>query len=135
MYRKTKTVVTIGPATSRRETMRRLLAAGMDVARINTSHTDRQGITGLVTDLRAAAEAENCILGILLDLAGPKIRVTGLSDEGRSLAEGDVFTLGTQGGVDIRVRPDVEFQAVAEEREPPGPQRGGEGATRSENLP
>jgi len=115
MYRKTKTVVTIGPATSSRETMRQLLAAGMDVARINTSHTDRQGITDKVTDLRAAAEAEGRILGILLDLAGPKIRVTGLSDEGRSLAEGDVFTLGTQDGVDIKVRPDVEFQAVEED--------------------
>ena len=115
MYRKTKIVVTIGPATSGRETMRRLLVAGMDVARINTSHTDRQGITDLVTDLRAAAEAEGRVLGILLDLAGPKIRVTGLTAEGRSLAEGDVFTLGAEGGVDIRVRPDVTFQAVAED--------------------
>ncbi len=115
MYRKTKTVVTIGPATSGRETMRRLLAAGMDVARINTSHTDGQGITDLVTDLRAAAEAEGRILGILLDLAGPKIRVTGLSDEGRSLAEEEVFTLGAGEGVDIKVRPEVEFQAVAED--------------------
>lgn len=115
MYRKTKTVVTIGPATSRRETMRRLLAAGMDVARINTSHTDRQGITNIVTDLRAAAEAEGRMLGILLDLAGPKIRVTGLPTGGRRLTEGEVFTLGPVGDVDIRVRPDVEFQAVEDD--------------------
>jgi len=114
MYRKTKIVVTIGPATSGRETMRQLLAAGMDMARVNTSHTDRQGITDMVTDLRVAAEAEGRILGILLDLAGPKIRVTGLSDEGRSLAEEEVFTLGAESGVDIRVRPDVTFQAVEE---------------------
>jgi len=112
MYRKTKTVVTIGPATSRRETMRQLLSAGMDVARINTSHTDQQGITDMVADLRAAAEAEDRILGILLDLAGPKIRVADLPAEGRQLAEGEEFTIGTAGDAEIKVRPDVAFQAV-----------------------
>ncbi|MFB0517500.1 MAG: pyruvate kinase [Candidatus Neomarinimicrobiota bacterium] len=112
--RKTKTVVTIGPASCQPETMRRLLTAGMDVARINTSHTDRQGLINLVSSLRAVAADEGCMLGILLDLAGPKIRVADLPAKGRHLAEGEVLTLGTGNDADIKIRPAVAFQAVEE---------------------
>ncbi|MFC1543531.1 pyruvate kinase, partial [Candidatus Neomarinimicrobiota bacterium] len=115
MYRKTRTIVTIGPVTSPPEMIRGLLKAGMDVARINTSHTDKQGIIDKVAHLRAAAEAEDCMLGVLLDLAGPKIRVTDLPAKGRRLSEGDRFTLGPGNGTDIRVRPEVTFQAVEDD--------------------
>lgn len=112
--RKTKIVVTIGPASADRETVRRLLVAGMNVARINTSHADQQEIGALITTLRAVAKEEDYLLGILLDLSGPKIRVDNIPAEGRKLTTGDQFILGHGDLVDIAVRPDVEFKGVEE---------------------
>lgn len=112
--RKTKIIVTIGPASSDRETVRRLLAAGMNVARINTSHADKQEIADAIATLRAVAKEEDYLLGILLDLSGPKIRVDNVPVEGRELTAGEQFTLGHDAQVDIAVRPDVTFKGVEE---------------------
>ncbi len=112
LSRKTKIVVTIGPVSSDRETVRRLLAAGMNVARINTSHADQQEIADSIATLRAVAKEEDYLLGILLDLSGPKIRVDNIPAAGRELAVGEQFTLGHNDQVDIAVRPDVEFKDV-----------------------
>ncbi|MFC1484252.1 pyruvate kinase [Candidatus Neomarinimicrobiota bacterium] len=113
MYRKTRIVATIGPASIGQETIRDLLRAGVDVFRINTSHTTRDEIVALIQLLRRSTEEEDVVPGILLDLAGPKIRVSELSDKGLELMEGDEFTLGTGSIPDIKIRPDVTFEAVA----------------------
>lgn len=112
--RKTKIVVTIGPASSDRETIQELLQAGMNVVRINTSHADKQTVTDTVQLLRIVSAEMNIHLGILLDLSGPKIRVDNIPLEGIPLSEGEVFTLGYDKEVDIRVRPNVKFQSVDE---------------------
>lgn len=114
MNRKTKTVVTIGPASSRADTLRDLLTAGMEIARINTSHTSQQDLGDLVAALRHAEEESGRMLGLLLDLSGPKIRVDKLPADGRELAEGDEFTIGSDDSSDIRLRPEIAFEAVQE---------------------
>ena len=114
MDRKTKIIVTLGPAVSDAQRLGELIRAGMNVARINTSHADQQEIGALITTLRAVAKEEDYLLGILLDLSGPKIRVDNIPAEGRKLTTGDQFILGHGDLVDIAVRPDVEFKGVEE---------------------
>ena len=78
--RKTKIVATIGPATSSKEMMGRLIRAGMDVARLNFSHGDHESHAENIRLLRETAKEEGRIIGILQDLAGPKIRLGNIAE-------------------------------------------------------
>ena len=69
---KTKIVCTIGPASESPDMMRKLLEAGMNVARLNFSHGDFSGHAKVVENLRAAAKAADRRVAILADLPGPK---------------------------------------------------------------
>ncbi|MEW6263120.1 MAG: pyruvate kinase [Thermodesulfobacteriota bacterium] len=73
--RRTKIVCTLGPATSSPEMIRKLIAAGMDVCRLNFSHGDYDGHGRLIKELRLAASEAGRYVGLLQDLAGPKIRL------------------------------------------------------------
>ena len=78
---RTKVVCTLGPATSSFEMIRALVERGMDVARVNMSHGDRAGQAGLIDAVRAAAAEARRPVAVLVDLAGPKIRVGELPSE------------------------------------------------------
>lgn len=86
---RTKIVATIGPASSNPETIRRMLHAGMNVARVNFSHGDHESHTETVQLLRQVAENEGKILAILGDLQGPKIRLGFIKAGGIPLSLGD----------------------------------------------
>ena len=75
MSRRTKIVCTLGPATATPDRIRELIRAGMDVARLNFSHGDRDDHKHVYDMIRAAADAEGHAVGILADLQGPKIRL------------------------------------------------------------
>ena len=75
---RTKIVCTMGPATSSKSAIHDLIKGGMDIARINMSHGDHETHAETIACLRSTAEDLGCNLGILVDLAGPKIRVNGL---------------------------------------------------------
>ena len=72
--RKAKIVCTIGPASSSENTIRELLRVGMDVARLNFSHSTHEEHARVIERLRRAAEQEGRPLAILQDLQGPKMR-------------------------------------------------------------
>jgi pyruvate kinase len=72
---RTKIVATIGPASNHPETIRRMLHAGMDVARINFSHGDHEDHRRTVEMLREVASQEGKVLALLGDLQGPKLRL------------------------------------------------------------
>jgi len=82
--RRAKIVCTLGPAVDGTERIRELVAAGMDVARLNFSHGDHEEHQQRYTWVREAAAALQKPVGILADLQGPKIRL------GR-FAEGPVY--------------------------------------------
>src|SRR5262245_27794089 len=90
--RKTKIIATLGPATESPEMLRRLLAAGMNVARLNMSHAPHDWVRQTVRELRAAAAAQQKPLAILLDTQGPAIR-TGDLPAALDLLPGQKFTL------------------------------------------
>jgi pyruvate kinase len=73
--RRTKIVCTIGPATASPDRIRELVQAGMDVARLNFSHGNRDDHKRVYEMVRTAADAEGRAVGILADLQGPKIRL------------------------------------------------------------
>jgi pyruvate kinase len=93
--RRTKIVATLGPATANESVLRRLLAAGMDVARLNFSHGTHDGHGRTILLLRRLAREAGVPLAILQDLQGPKIRVGHLARPVR-LEEGEETVLMTR---------------------------------------
>src|SRR5206468_6566869 len=73
--RRAKIVCTLGPATSTPERVAELVAAGMDVARMNFSHGSRSDHKQVYDLVRAASDESGHAVGILADLQGPKIRL------------------------------------------------------------
>lgn len=93
--KRTKIVCTIGPACSSPEMLRAMIAAGMNVARLNFSHGTYEDHASLIRTVREAAEAENATVAILQDLQGPKIRAGELPAEGVTLVAGGTVTFTT----------------------------------------
>jgi pyruvate kinase len=91
--RATKLVCTIGPASEGR--LAELVAAGMDVARINCSHGSRDDQNRYVAAVRRAAEEAGRAVGILADLSGPKVRLGELDGGQVELEAGATFVLRT----------------------------------------
>lgn len=89
----TKIVATIGPASGNEETIREMIRAGMDVARINFSHGDHETHGKVIEMVRKIAEEENATIAILCDIQGPKIRIGQVANEPLMLEEGDTITL------------------------------------------
>ena len=71
----TKIVATVGPACDEPEKLVELIEAGVDVFRVNTAHGNRQEHQRRVDQIRDAARTTGRVVGILVDLAGPKIRL------------------------------------------------------------
>ena len=98
MERKTKIVATLGPACSTYERIRELVAAGMDVARLNFSHGDYKTHRQLADWVRAAAEEEGRVVALLQDIQGPKLRVGVFPGGSIELADGTEVRLLTGAG-------------------------------------
>ncbi|HWD26477.1 MAG TPA: pyruvate kinase [Rhizomicrobium sp.] len=87
--RKTKIVATLGPASSSPDKIRALFDAGVDVFRINMSHTSHTKLAELHAAVRAQEAEAGRPIGILVDLQGPKIRLGTLPNGSRILKEGE----------------------------------------------
>jgi pyruvate kinase len=94
--RRAKIVSTLGPATSEYETVKEIIEAGVDVARLNLSHGDYSVHEANYVNVRRAAEELGKPVAILVDLQGPKIRLAKFADGPHDLAVGDVFTITTE---------------------------------------
>ena len=78
--RQTKIIATVGPATSSDAAIEELIAAGVDVLRLNFSHGTREAHGEALTRIRAAAQQQGRCVAVLQDLAGSKIRTGRLAD-------------------------------------------------------
>jgi pyruvate kinase len=90
--KKAKIVATLGPASESREMMIKLIRAGVNVFRINFSHSSHDEAKELIDRIRGINEELGCYVAILADLQGPKIRVGNVAADAL-LKSGDEFIL------------------------------------------
>jgi pyruvate kinase len=111
--RRTKIVVTIGPASSSPEVIAQLIDAGMDVARLNFSHGTHEEHAARIVVLREAAQQAKRPLAILQDLQGPKIRTGELQNGGPvQLLPGQHFDITTREIAGTAERVSTTYQAL-----------------------
>ncbi len=92
---KTKLICTIGPASSSPEIIRKMIANGMNVARLNFSHGTHESHREIIKLVRSIANEMGVHVGFLQDLCGPKIRLGKLAEEGVRLIVGDYIALAS----------------------------------------
>ncbi|APJ04167.1 pyruvate kinase [Silvanigrella aquatica] len=90
---RTKIVCTIGPSSSTKEMIVKLIDAGMNVARLNFSHGDHAVHAANISLIREISKEKNIQVAILQDLQGPKIRTGKLINGGMTLTRGQRLTL------------------------------------------
>lgn len=118
LIHRTKIVATIGPASDSPDTIRKMMLAGMNVARLNFSHGNYEDHAKRIERLRSASEELDLPLTLLQDLQGPKIRVGDLPAEGIMLNEGESLSLVPI--TDYTGQPNmvgIDYPYVAEEAE------------------
>ncbi len=119
--RRTKIVATVGPASREPEVLRRLVEAGMDVARLNFAHGTYEQHAETADRIRQAAGAVGRQVAILQDLPGPKLRIGPLENDFAELGTGDHLTLtagdgdGSLGNAECM---SVSWDGLAEAMEP-----------------
>jgi pyruvate kinase len=84
---RTKIVATLGPASESPEMLDRLIAAGVDVVRLNLSHGAVEDHVTRLHSVRAAATRANAVVAVLADLPGPKVRAGQLPPDGVVLVQ------------------------------------------------
>lgn len=94
--RKTKIVCTIGPSSESLENLKKLILAGMNVARLNFSHGDFEEHGNRIKNIRQACKELNKNVAILLDTKGPEIRTGKLEVEPIELVQDEFITLTTE---------------------------------------
>ncbi len=113
--RKTKIVCTIGPASSDEATLREMIKAGMNVARLNFSHGTHEDHQKRIDTIKAIRADMNVPIAILLDTKGPEYRI-GTFENGKALLkEGDLFTFTTDDIVGDGTRVSVSYKKMAED--------------------
>ncbi len=116
MNRRTKIVCTLGPSSSDPDTLRGLIQAGMDVARLNFSHGSHDDHAELIRTIREAADEQGKVVPIIQDLQGPKIRIGPVRNGGVLIHKGQRLTLTThplQYGTAERVQ--ISYQTLPDD--------------------
>src|SRR3954453_3421769 len=116
--RRTKIVATIGPASRDPEVLVKMVAAGMDVARLNFSHGSAEDHAEVAERVREAANRAGRAVAIMQDLPGPKLRIGKLRDDIVELGAGDPLTFvcgnGDGGGDGDRHRMFISWDGLAD---------------------
>jgi pyruvate kinase len=102
----------MGPAVEAPEKVAELIAAGMNMARLNLSHGGYPEHQNRLNLVRAAAKAAGRPVAILVDLQGPKIRLARFADGPHELLRGDLFTITTDEVVGTKDRVSTTFKGL-----------------------
>jgi len=118
MQRSTKIVATLGPASSEPGVLARMLAAGVDVVRLNFSHGTADDHRRRVGVLREAVRRIGRTVGLMVDLQGPKIRIGKFAAGTVELARGARFTLDTSPEPGDSTRVGLDYPELVRDLEP-----------------
>ncbi len=113
--RKTKIICTLGPASCNEEMIEKMLKAGMDVARVNFSHGDRQGHGKTIDLFRRVRDGLGIPAAVMLDTKGPEIRTKDFEDGKVILKAGDKFTLTTEDVLGNQRRASITYKDLPKE--------------------
>ena len=118
MQRSTKIVATLGPASSDREVLTRMIAAGVDVVRMNFSHGSAEEHLARAELVREVARTMERTVGIMCDLQGPKIRI-GKFEKGKvTLNKGEVFVLDAEVALGNQERVGLDYKELPRDVSP-----------------
>jgi pyruvate kinase len=93
---KTKVIATLGPATSTKEVLEQMIAAGVDVCRINFSHGAYEDHANVIKIIREINHERGFHTAILADLQGPKLRIGEVENNGVQINKGDDIVITTE---------------------------------------
>ena len=112
MQRSTKIVATLGPASSEREVLKRMIAAGVDVVRMNFSHGQREDHVRRAELLRELSREQQRTVGLMVDLQGPKIRIGKFETGSVRLEKGAPFVVDADSGIGNQERVGVDYKEL-----------------------
>ncbi|WCF06886.1 pyruvate kinase [Paenibacillus thiaminolyticus] len=115
--RKTKIVCTIGPSSESLENIKKLIFAGMNVARLNFSHGDFDEHGNRIKNIRQACAELNKTVAVLLDTKGPEIRTGKLAVEPIDLVQDEYVTLTTEEILGDKDRISVTYKELPQDVE------------------
>jgi len=113
--RKTKIVATIGPATSSKENLIKLIQSGVNVCRLNFSHSTHEDHIEVIKNIREADEELGTHTAILADLQGPKIRIGEVKDNNIELVPGSEIIITTSSVVGTAEKVSITYQGLPQD--------------------
>ena len=113
--RKTKIVCTLGPSSTNEETMRKMLEAGMNVARLNFSHGTHEGHKETIEKFRRVRDELDIPAAVLLDTKGPEIRTGNFVNGEETLVDGQTFVLTTEAYEGTKDKVSVTYKDLPKE--------------------
>lgn len=122
---RTKIVCTLGPASREPAVLRQIIEAGMDVARLNLSHSDHDFHAETIARIREASRATGKSVAIMGDLQGPKLRIGSMGAKGVTVRDGERVVLTTarvsgrripNGKIDARIP--IQYQDLPRDIKP-----------------
>lgn len=115
---KTKIVCTIGPSSESPEMLRKLIQAGMNVARLNLAHGELEEHAERIRHIREAAKELNQYVAVLLDIKGPEIRIGKIASDYVELIPGEAVVLTTQEVLGTKERIQVTYKQLPQDVKP-----------------
>jgi len=109
--RKTKIVITVGPATASMEMIKALITKGVNVFRLNFSHGDHEIHASTIETIRSASKALNKEVAILQDISGPKVRI-GKIDGVLKLKKGDTLKLSKKEDINDKYSLNLSYSLI-----------------------
>src|SRR3990172_6276857 len=118
MQRSTKIVATLGPASSEREVLTLMIAAGVDVVRMNFSHGSAEEHLARAELVREGARTMERTVGIMCDLKGKKIRI-GKFEKGKvTLVKGEIFVMDAEVALGNQERVGLDYKELPRDVSP-----------------